>query len=241
MLERTCESWEAFQRRLDDYFKKSAWERERYVFRGQADSKWPLVSTLDRFLTNLHKANRDEVEKQLLGLFGRNVRGMVPAIADLPDAQVRLMARHHGLPSSIMDWTRSPYVAAFFAFADSVLLRKNAPEEVAIWVIDTDKILDPRVQESVLETVDDQDALAITPRAIEQQSAFLRVIAPKLNIETEFGNALRKFVLPSSLRDEVLVRLEKMRIDPVMLFRSPDAAAEAAVWKVRILHQGEHA
>ena len=38
--------------------------------------------------------------------------------------------RHHGFPSPMMDWTRSPYIAAFFAFS---VPRDPTPERIAIF------------------------------------------------------------------------------------------------------------
>jgi hypothetical protein len=43
--------------------------------------------------------------------------------------------RHHGAPTPLLDWTRSPYVAVFFAIAEA-----GANEESALWAINLNAI-----------------------------------------------------------------------------------------------------
>jgi hypothetical protein len=41
------------------------------------------------------------------------------------------LLQHFGAPSRLLDFTKSPYIAAYFAFEQAT----KEPDEVAIWVV----------------------------------------------------------------------------------------------------------
>jgi hypothetical protein len=51
---------------------------------------------------------------------------------DRPAYAYMAYLRHHGFPSPLLDWTRSPYVAAYFAFANAC---QEAHERVSVFVL----------------------------------------------------------------------------------------------------------
>lgn len=109
------------------------------LFRGHREADWTLDTTLERAkpssLSLAHyytaiSAALPQVEAHTQEKWEINpvhaYRDMArKASADLyfrahfPAYDYMCYLRHHGFPSPLLDWTRSPYVAAFFAFRDT--------------------------------------------------------------------------------------------------------------------------
>jgi hypothetical protein len=141
-------SWADFEVHLGKLYFEHA-ERKRlsgsYVssllFRGQANACWQLATTLERY-TNSEFTFSD---------YFRTLRASLPYVETMTNSRWNLPSqdefeawtqrgfpggtipaydylvymRHHAFPSPLLDWTASPYVAAFFAFRNANDSGKN--------------------------------------------------------------------------------------------------------------------
>jgi hypothetical protein len=90
-----------------------------YVYRGQGDD-WLPRCTLDRFCESLcaaDPATAASVENHILKAFQDRAHLFLP-VGSVPGSHTEWFAllQHHGGPTRMLDVTRSPYVAAFYAF-----------------------------------------------------------------------------------------------------------------------------
>jgi hypothetical protein len=99
--------------------------RSDFVYRGLADQRWGLETSLKRL-----GGNYVNVERPILRAFRKYAEpGSIPS----DTLWVRLsVAQHHGLPTRLIDWTVSPRVAVHFATAEEEHYDKDA----AIWCVD---------------------------------------------------------------------------------------------------------
>jgi hypothetical protein len=124
---KTANSWsEAF-----DLLYADSWSseinrfRSPFVFRGLADSKWNLPTSLIRL-----GGPFAELERHLLRNFCKYAHGHV---ADRESLWFWLtFGQHHGLPTRLLDWTYSPLVALHFATCNV----EHFDRDGAVWMVD---------------------------------------------------------------------------------------------------------
>ena len=91
-------------------------------YRGLPDIDYELLPTLHR--DSIHVAE----EPHLLNRFKQNAHEF---LAERPQGEWEWMltARHHGLPSRLLDWTESPLVGLYFS------VEEDSPKDGALWCL----------------------------------------------------------------------------------------------------------
>ena len=100
-------------------------------FRGHSDSSWPLLPGLARTgKTAASNLGFDEFFKLESSIYARFVTRAGDLLRDSADSWANLFAmQHHGLPTRLLDWSRTFSVALYFALL-------NAGSEAAVWILD---------------------------------------------------------------------------------------------------------
>lgn len=209
-------------------------EPDRFLFRGQPVRR--------KLRTAFHRHGR----ASFLRFMERDVQALHRALSGLTTHRFNLtdpldyaaflaLAQHHGYPTPLLDWTRSPFIAAYFAFRG--LDRDRITDDQRVRVL----IFDERYWGSAFERapslfpgflhVTVLAPLAINnPRALPQQS--FSIVTNIDDIEAYIRHReversisiLRVVELPASERTRVLTELDLMGINPGSMFPGLDGA-----------------
>lgn len=115
-------------------FKEYALEqKDGFIYRGQAQS-WRLQTSFHRTghadLIDYLDHKIPEVEHHI-NAYSNHVYNVHD---DRSLGALLNLVQHHGYPTPLLDWTKSPYVAAFFAFQDEKSFKENSP--ISIFIFD---------------------------------------------------------------------------------------------------------
>lgn len=245
----TISSWTEL---LDELYRES-WDEEirrhrsPFVYRGMGNANNDLRTSLTRLASGADVAR---LESHLLRNFKKYARSDSAAGNSIWNWLA--LAAHHGLPTRLLDWTYSPFVALHFATADLSQYHRDA----VVWCVDhgeTNRRL-PRQLRKILDeegssvfSVDMLNAVAKSLQELEALSSDSFIVflePPSLDdrIVTQFAlfslvsdanepvdtwldahsDVSRRVIIPAGLKWEVRDKLDQAGITERMLFPGLD-------------------
>lgn len=213
---------------------------EGWAFRGHADGTWPLMSTLGRYLNAyVEEKYWDDQEARIVRIFQRKGHLFLTHIPDRSDTfQWLALMQHHGAPTRLLDFTWSPYVAAFFAL-------ERTTTQGAVWALNPKRLVN--VTERLNEFLEDSQAGAIgigepfvmNTRLIAQSGTFIvtrQAGTPIVDIVEGYDDpqdTLVKFELPADLvRPPGMRTLYMMNVTNATLFPDLDGMARSLAYEL---------
>jgi len=233
------DSWCSFKSDIiSELFTDGIFQEGKYLFRGHSSSDWQLTSSYDR-----HNFPIDKFSK-LIEMFKSECEWLhVDKTVMNNEKYFIAFSQHHGIPTRLLDWTYSPYIASFFAFSDVVLVDEST-DKIAVWILNTESgiwthelgveiINIPSVGNLRIRNQNGCFTLSCTQhRTLEN---YVKNVSEKCS-----GWALRQCILPSTEYLKAIPDLNSMGINWSKIYPGIEGCVASSLlnWRCQNLNQG---
>jgi hypothetical protein len=151
-------SWNEFLNWYGEFSAAPSYHERRWIFRGERKSFKYISPTLERAArdSNISFDQLLDLEKGMLNEFKRRLHHYVTVTPPSGDyAEWLSMMRHFGAPTRLLDWSYSPFVAAYFA------IERAYNEPCVVWALASTPYTSPELIKNYdrQRILDDFDAL----------------------------------------------------------------------------------
>ncbi len=235
----------------------------RYCFRGQPDASRPLVPTLLRCMPeNVTPVRALEIEAAALSEFKAQAH-LHYAPGSLPSAFPResiaawwALMQHHGAPTRLLDWTASPYVAAYFAAEGcqdkpgaifvahpssvnqhfhTTLPPGPVPDETLLKPDAAHAVFFPDVLKRTERLVAQQGLFSLSTNILGKHDELIATATQDIRKNRPTALILRRWLLPPDRKSEFLRHLRVMNVAAHSLFPGIDGLGRSLAEVVRMM------
>lgn len=236
---------------------------DQWAFRGQPHANLPLLSSLARRLNQLEAAqeNWSLLEQRTIRVFKRKAHVHIQDQSALSNT-FRCMAimQHHGAATRLLDFTKSPFVAAFFAL-------ESATDDAAVYALNTPELwrrnpafdpaltrstINPRFEENLEKYFlsnqypiiwfgepDEMDRRLVAQSGLFVVPGQLQLTIDELlaQYQSDDQDLLVQLVLSKKMRQEAMRELYRMNITHASLWPDLDGLASSMNQELEIVWQ----
>lgn len=203
------------------------WKWPNFIFRGHTQSEWLLESTLSRALKNLKSTDKDILMIEHLDRFKMQIRGRRGVNPkELTENELWALGQHFGLFTPLLDWSYSPYVALFFALAET---EKSRSGYRVVWAFNTGDV--SAINKWYIKKKTSMRKIEIVNPYLDENSRLVsqNALFTKINIMDDVETLVKevppakwitlcKIKIAEELRDSLLSYLDQMNINYSSLF-----------------------
>ena len=214
------------------------------LFRGHSDKGWELKSTLDRIKEKTHineyckiiRVIKSSVESCTSNIWplqslDKEIEGIdqnIP-LPSMEDYQFMTYLRHNGFPSPLLDWTSSPYIAAFFAFNEAkdqdvaIFMYIEYTGQAKSWICGDARIcsMGPNVTTHKRHHLQ-QSRYTFCLKEDNHSQKYYTNHEDAFAFEYKDQDLLRKYVIPVSQKSDFMGKLHQMNINAYSLFETEE-------------------